>query len=102
MHFFLRETSIALDALFLLQHAAADDADWEAEDRHCNRWEYDGDHLHCGDDDDDYHDGDYHGDGEDGEAADIMGWHNRHLLQDNCPRYHLHSRCSCSWQTSSS
>ena len=34
---FLGETSIALDALLLLQHAAADDADWEAEDRHCNR-----------------------------------------------------------------
>ena len=34
---FLRETSIALDALLLLQHAAADYADWEAEDRHCNR-----------------------------------------------------------------
>ena len=35
--FFLGETSIALDALFLFEHAAADDADWEAEDRHCNR-----------------------------------------------------------------
>ena len=34
---FLGETSIALDALLLLQHAAADDANWEAEDRHCNR-----------------------------------------------------------------
>jgi len=34
---FLGETSIALDALLLLQQAAADDADWEAEDRHCNR-----------------------------------------------------------------
>ena len=34
---FLRETSIALDALFLFEHAAADDAKGEAEDRHCNR-----------------------------------------------------------------
>ena len=62
--------------------------------------EYDGDHLHC-DDDDDYHD-DGDDDGDDGEPADIMGWHNQHLLQDNCPRSHLHSRCSCSWKTSSS
>ena len=34
---FLRETSIALDALLLLQHAAANDPDGEAEDCHCNR-----------------------------------------------------------------
>ena len=32
--------------------------------------EYDGDHLHC--DDDDYHD-DRDDDGDDGEVADIMG-----------------------------
>ena len=62
--------------------------------------EYDGDLLHC-DDDVVYHD-DGDDDGDDGEAADIMGWHNRHLLQDNCPQSHLHSRYSCSWQTSSS
>ena len=35
--FFLGETSIALDALFLFEHAAADDAKGEAEDRHGNR-----------------------------------------------------------------
>ena len=34
---FLGETSIALDALFLFEHAAADDAKGEAEDRHGNR-----------------------------------------------------------------
>lgn len=35
--FFLGETSIALDALFLFEHAAADDAKGEAEDRHGDR-----------------------------------------------------------------
>ena len=34
---FLGETSITLDALFLFEHAAADDAKGEAEDRHGNR-----------------------------------------------------------------
>ena len=37
---FLGETSIALDALFLFEHAAADDAKGEAEDRHGNRWKW--------------------------------------------------------------
>merc|ERR1719350_434460 len=34
--FFLRETSVALDALFLLQHTAADDAKGEEEHGHSN------------------------------------------------------------------